>query len=308
MRYLRHYPKFLQTILLMLLIFTLASFSFLLAHVGVTKIFGEQLDSISSLGTINIIHAAQFVQALTSLFTFMLSALLFAYLTHPNPGEYLGLRKPTNYTFTFLVIISILLAVPIFAQIGEWMKLIDFGAGARSSFAEQEKMVKVMMGGTGLSDLFLYLLLFAALPAVGEELLFRGVVMRFAFNSGQNIHFAILFSAAIFSLAHGSVYNFLPIMLAGVLLGYIYYLGSSLWVCIIAHFINNSIAVILLFLGNRKIIPMETVEHSTLPWFGLILILALLFWVFKLMIKNSSPLPQDWNDDFKEEAHFKPNN
>lgn len=301
MRYWRHYPKFLQTILLMLMIYTLTSFSYVLANFGVNKIYGESMDKLSSLATLNLIHAAQFVQGLTSLFTFMLSALLFAYLTHPSPAEYLGLRKFRNINFVFLVIPLMIAAVFVFAQIGDWMQHIDFGKGAKASFEEQQRMMKTMMQGNSRADLILYLLLFALLPALGEELLFRGVVMKFAYNNGQNIHFAILFSAAIFGLAHGSVYNFLPIMLAGVLLGYLYYLSGSIWTSIIAHFLNNAIGVYLLFLGNKGILSKELSEATSIPWYWILLASVLIVFILFLLRKIASPLPIDWNDDFKEE-------
>lgn len=304
MRYWRHYPKFLQTILLMLLIFTLASFSFLIANFGITKIYGltmEAISGVNSNSSSRLIEATQFLQAVTSLFTFLFSALLFAYLCHPKPTEYLGLKKVQNTRFLVLVFPLMVFAVPVFAQIGEWMQQIDFGAGAKSSFEEQQKMMKALMGGISVGNLFLYLLIFAALPALGEEFLFRGIVMRFAYNNAQNIHFAILFSAAIFGLAHGTVYNFLPIMLAGVLLGYIYFYSGSLWLSILAHFLNNALAIVLLFLSNKGIISKEIGEAEGLPWYLMLFALAALLLIFSLLRKNATPLPSDWNDDFKGE-------
>ena len=304
MRYWRHYPKFLQTILLMLLIFTLASFSFLVANFGISKIYGltmEAISGVNSKSSSRLIAATQFLQGITSLFTFLFSALLFAYLCHPKPTEYLGLRKVQNTRFLVLIFPLMVFAVPIFAQIGEWMKQIDFGAGAKSSFEEQQSMMKALMGGISVGNLFLYLFIFAALPALGEEFLFRGIVMRFAYNNGQNIHFAILFSAAIFGLAHGSAYNFLPIMLAGVLLGYIYYFSGSLWLSILAHFLNNALAIVLLFLSNKGLISKEIGEAEGLPWYILIIALAACLLVFSLLRKNATPLAADWNDDFKGE-------
>ena len=102
MRYWRHYPKFLQTILLMLLIFTLASFSFVIANFGINKIYGVTMEAIGGVGpnsSSRLIAATQFLQGITSLFTFLLSALLFAYLCHPKPTEYLGLQKVRDARF-----------------------------------------------------------------------------------------------------------------------------------------------------------------------------------------------------------------
>lgn len=305
MRYWRHYPKFLQTILLMLMIFTMTSFSLVIANFGVTKIFGQTIGGISGLNANSsqqIIAAAQFFQAITSLFTFFISAMLFAYLCHPQPFSYLGLRKIRNAKLIVLTVLLMLAVVPVFSQIGAWIQELDFGKGARASFEEQQAKMQVLMKGTSIKDLVLYLFLFALLPAFGEEMLFRGVVMRFAYNSGQNIHFAILFSAAIFGLAHGNVYHFLPIMLAGVLLGYLYYLSGSLWLSILGHFLNNALAVIFVFMGNNKIVSEQVSQAEGLPWFVLIAALLIFIFAFFLLRKNATPLASDWNDDFKGEA------
>jgi uncharacterized protein len=304
MRYWRHYPKFLQTILLMLLIFTLASFSFVIANFGINKIYGVTMEAIGGVGPNSgsrLIAATQFLQGITSLFTFLLSALLFAYLCHPKPTEYLGLQKVRDARFLIWVLPLMVFVVPLFAQIGEWMQLIDFGAGAKSNFEDQQKMMKALMSGTSIGSLLLYLLVFAVLPALGEEFLFRGIVMRFAYNNTRNFHFAILFSAAIFGLAHGTVYNFLPIMLAGVLLGYIYYFSGSLWPCIVAHFLNNAMAIVLLFLSNKGIVSKELGEAEGLPWLFLLFALSGFLLIFFLLRKNATPLPSDWNDDFRGE-------
>ena len=304
MRYWRHYPKFLQTILLMLLIFTLASFSQVVGSFGITKIFGTTPEAILALNSNSnpeIIASAQFFQALNSIFTFLFSALLFAYLCHPQPFNYLGLRKINNTKLLIWTVLLILVALPVFAQIGSWIQQLDLGKGVKDHFIEQQSKMDALMKGNSISDLILYLTLFAVLPAFGEELLFRGIVMRFAYNNAQNIHFAILFSAGIFALAHGNAYHFLPIMLAGILLGYIYYYNGTIWLSILAHFLNNALSVVLVFLGNRNIIPTEVSKAESSPWYIFIIALAILGFAFFMLRKNSTPLASDWNDDFKGE-------
>ncbi|MES2480070.1 MAG: type II CAAX endopeptidase family protein [Bacteroidota bacterium] len=304
MRYWRHYPKFLQTILLMLLIFTLTSFSLIVGSIGLTKIFGTTVEAISALNSNSspkIIVSAQFFQAINSLFTFLISALLFAYLCHPQPFNYLGFKRINGTKLLIWTVLLILVAVPVFAQIGSWIQQLDLGKGVKAHFIEQQSKMEALMKGSTIGDLLLYLGLFAVLPAFGEELLFRGIVMRFAYNNTQSIHFAILFSAGIFALAHGNAYHFLPIMLAGVLLGYIYYYSGTIWLSILAHFLNNALGVVLVFLGNRNVIPTEVSKADSAPWYVFISALAILGFAFFMLRKNSTPLASDWNDDFKGE-------
>lgn len=297
MRYWRHYPKFLQVVLLMLLI----SFSIAISSFICSKVYGVSLESIPSLANKNIIHAAQLKQAISSLFRFLLSALLFAYLAHPQPKQYLGMHAIRKPNYIFIALLLLFGAVPLINQLSAWIKLIDFGAAIKTAFKEQQKMIQSMMSDTGTGQLLLYLLLFAALPAIGEELMFRGVVMRFAHQSSHNIHYAIVLSALVFGLAHGTLYNFLPISLAGVLLGYLYYWSGSIWVSIIAHFINNAIAILGLYLSNTGIISKELSDAENLPWYVLLISALLFILALQLARKNATPLAAQWSNDFAEQ-------
>lgn len=304
MRYWRHYPKFLQVLLLMLMIFTLASFSSVVAGLLLKPLFGVNLQDLTNVTTASdskLISAAQFVQGLISLFTFLLSALLFSYLTHPAPLSYLGIRAPKRSVQWAIVALLLVSFMPLVNQLGTWLQQIDLGTAAKASLASNQEMTHALMRGTSTGDLFVHLLLFAVLPAIGEEFLFRGVLMRFSYNNSGNIHFAILLSAALFSLAHGSLYNFFPIMLMGILLGYIYYLTGSIWFSVLAHFLNNALAAIGLFMINKHFITEEAGKGENFPWY--ILLTAIVLFVFSLLLlrKNATPLPADWSNDFKEE-------
>jgi membrane protease YdiL (CAAX protease family) len=304
MRYWRHYPKFMQVLLLMLMIFTLASFSNVIAHFTLRSFFGLSADALQDIGaqsSSRVIAAAQYVQALLSLFTFLLSALLFAYLTHPRPLAYLGLRTPGRPVQVPLAVLLLLAAMPLVNQLGHWLQQIDFGSDAKTSYERGQEVIHAMMKGSSAGDLLIHLLLFAALPALGEEFLFRGVIMRLSYNNSKNIHFAVFISAAIFGIAHGSVYNYFPIMLMGILLGYIYYFSGSIWLSVLVHFLNNGLAALGLFLVNKGIVTAETGEAEQFSWYVLLICAVAFGFLFSLLRKQASPLPADWSDDFKGE-------
>ncbi|MFN9583214.1 MAG: type II CAAX prenyl endopeptidase Rce1 family protein [Bacteroidota bacterium] len=95
--------------------------------------------------------------------------------------------------------------------------------------------------------LLLNLLLVAILPAICEELLFRGALMHFLLQCFYQKHLAIWFSAILFSLFHAQFYGFVPRMLLGVLLGYMVWYSGSIWPAMVIHFINNAIATLASF-------------------------------------------------------------
>ena len=304
MRYWRYYPRFLQLLLLMLLLFTLFACTSVVLGVVLKPLFGfdlravlqVQMDSPSALK-----HAFIFAQGLANVFHFLLAALLFAQLSHPQPLSYLGLNKVQKPLQVALVFGLMLSFIPAMNQLGIWLQHLDWGAQAKLNYDKTQQQLASVMSEHNIAHLLLYLFTFALLPALGEELLFRGVIMRYSYHNAKNIHLAVLFSAAIFAMAHQSPFNFLPIMLAGILLGYIYYYTGSIWLSILAHFVNNAFAVLALFYS--KGIADEQKVHQEQSFIYLLVVVSLILFsaLFYLLRKNANPLPKDWSDDFKDE-------
>lgn len=90
----------------------------------------------------------------------------------------------------------------------------------------------------------LSILCVALVPAICEELFFRAGVQNLLQRWFKNPHAAVWVTAALFSLAHGELFAFLPRFLLGALLGYLYVYGRSLLVNVLAHFANNAIVVV----------------------------------------------------------------
>jgi len=84
----------------------------------------------------------------------------------------------------------------------------------------------------------------ALLPAVGEELMFRGVFMKL-FSKQSNHHNGIALSAFLFAIIHFNLTNFFYYFILGVILGYAYYWGKNILFPIIIHFINNALVVLV---------------------------------------------------------------
>ena len=143
-------------------------------------------------------------------------------------------------------------------SVNEMMKLPEFLKGMedwmKSAEEEAAKLTEVFMKMPTLSAFLFNLLMIALLPAIGEELLFRGRLQRLLKEWLKNIHVAIFISAFLFSALHMQFYGFLPRMFLGVLFGYLFYWSGSLWVPVCAHFINNGAAVIVAYLGQRGIL------------------------------------------------------
>lgn len=93
----------------------------------------------------------------------------------------------------------------------------------------------------------------AFFPALFEEVFFRGALQNLLVRWWKAPLLAIVVTSFIFSFIHLSVYLFISRALLGFILGLLYYRTKNIWVNVIAHFLNNVIAVTQLFvMSNQK--------------------------------------------------------
>lgn len=90
----------------------------------------------------------------------------------------------------------------------------------------------------------------AVLPAVLEELLFRGAILQGARGFGDG--FAVFVSALSFALCHTTIPQLLPALLAGLLFGFFTLQSGSLWVTIFIHCCYNLLAVAVELAGTLR--------------------------------------------------------
>ena len=88
------------------------------------------------------------------------------------------------------------------------------------------------------------LIVMAAMPAIFEELAFRGFILSGLRRLGHKWR-AIIYSAVFFGLTHMILQQALPACLVGVVIGYVAVQSESLWPCIVFHFVYNSLAMMV---------------------------------------------------------------
>jgi len=93
-------------------------------------------------------------------------------------------------------------------------------------------------------DIVINVIIIAAIPAVCEEICFRGALQRILIQCFNSPWAGIIFTGAFFSAFHLQFQGFLPRMFMGILLGAAYWYSGSLWVSILAHFFTNAAQVI----------------------------------------------------------------
>ena len=150
-------------------------------------------------------------------------------------------------------------------------------------------MVGEMLSLTNPADLLLQIFVVALVPAVCEELFFRGALQQLLQEWFRNAHVAVIVASLIFSLVHGDIYGFVPRFFLGVLLGYLFLQSGSLLVNVCAHFFNNALIVVLFFLYNKGEISTSPDIPLQMSWFTTLVCTLSAVALFALYFAKKSP-------------------
>ena len=173
-----------------------------------------------------------------------------------------------------LTVLVTIIFMPANAIVIDWNQHVEFPAfmsefeaWAQTKEAQLAEASQMMTQLDHFGEFLLGLLVVALIPAIGEELLFRGVIQRQLQHYGINAHVAIWFSAIFFSLFHLQFYGFVPRMLLGALFGYLFYWSDNLRLAMLAHFVNNGFTLTLLYLYQLESIEFNVEEPQSPSWF-----------------------------------------
>jgi len=246
---------------------------------------------------INMLRGMQAVQFFS---LFVVPTFICSWLFSSNHKKYLGLKAPTHTGYILAGVGVMLIAIPFTGLLGELNRNIPFPKGMASWMHEQEvdaaRTIQALLSRHTPGDLLLNLLCVAGFAAVGEELLFRGVVQRILIKLFKSPFVGILVSAALFSAMHMQFYGFFPRLALGILLGLIFWYSGSLWIAMLAHFVYDAVLIILAY--NN---PSMLAEENSLPIKNLILagsisflfVMMLLIWMRKKTVTTYASVYAD---------------
>jgi membrane protease YdiL (CAAX protease family) len=175
--------------------------------------------------------------------------------------------------------------------------LSDFEIWMLESEKENEAIINAFVHTDNWFDWTFSFFLMAALPAVGEEIIFRGTLQKLLFEKLKNQHLAIWITAILFSAVHFQFFSFLPRVVIGAGLGYLFAYTGNLRLSIAAHFANNAFALIMIKLTDLQLTSLNPDEWGSgdYMWVELLVSLALftfLFFILKRSLKTVSSLKQ----------------
>ena len=223
-------------------------------------------------------------QALQAIGLFIVPPFVVAYLWSDWPLEWLhivdirksktpycahclwGPRTVESRKTGRLVLLSIgimLTALPLINLLVSWneqIRLPESLSGLEQLMQQLEAQANALLqqfltyGNGAWWVLLINLLVLAVLPAIGEELTFRGVLQWLLVSRESRVesreHVAVWVTAFIFSFIHFQFYGFIPRLLLGALLGYVLLWSGNIRYSMIMHGTNNALSVLLFYLGT----------------------------------------------------------
>ena len=251
----------------------------------------------------SILSASKILQAVSTVSLFLVPSLVFAYLSDKQPMRYAGFREPIPSAYYILSVLLILSCFPMVSWLNEMNQQIHLPAGMeatekmlRDAEAKSNDFLKRFLDMKTPGDLAVMLVVLAVLPAIAEELFFRGILQRIFIQMSRRPWIGIIITAIVFSALHGQFLGFIPRVVLGILLGALYWYSGSLYPGIIAHFLNNAIQVVAVYfypemLEKEPEFTVGLVAGSTL------LVILITWWMAKIS-QTSYAEVYDTDDDF----------
>ncbi len=191
------------------------------------------------------VAAMKLIQALSSILIFLLPAVAFALITfRSRPLFFLGLKPASRPQMLTLAIICMLAAFPFVFWLGELNRAIPLPEWMSGLEADASRQMQAFLKADGMGDVLINVLVIALLPAICEEICFRGALQRIMIHLARHPWIGIVVTSILFSAFHLQFQGFLPRMFLGMLLGAIYWYSGSLWPSIAAHFVTNAVQVV----------------------------------------------------------------
>ncbi len=232
----------------------------------------NKIATITDISNPDNIDFLKYFQVVQSIGLFIVPPIILAWLFMGNVIKYLQLHKSPGLASILLVVlltVSISPAINLLGEINSKMAFPEWMSGIedwmRNSEENAAQLTEAFLDVTTIKGLFFNLFMIAFLPAIGEEFLFRGVIQKIFIKWTKNSHLGIWIAAILFSALHLQFYGFLPRMILGVLFGYMLVWSGSMWLPIIAHFINNGVAVAAMWMVKQGRIDPSVEELGATP-------------------------------------------
>ncbi len=227
---------------------------------GVNVIHNPEL--LQNYQNADIIKVLKFFQLIQSIGLFVLPPFIISFFYYHSIKEFLRFNRIKSFYYVLLSIVIVLSFIPftnLLSYINNQLVLPDWLSSVenwmRTSEENANTLTRLFLQANTTTDFIYNIFLIALVPAIGEELLFRGVFQRIFTEWFKSYHWGIFISAILFSFIHFQFFGFVPRVFLGVVFGYLLEFSGTIFLPILAHFINNLTGVIIAyFISTESII------------------------------------------------------
>ena len=270
-----------------------ASVSALIGQLTKVQIGVMNFEGLSKAKTNEVAWVYRLIVFSQHLFAFILPALLAMRLYKQQEGDvFFNFSPKFNLNAALIGVFILMCSYPLVQFSSEVNKMIPLPDVLRNMEDQTAKLVSLMLNNDSILVLLVNVFLIALIPAIGEELIFRGFFFFFLKKLIFHKHVTVWLTAIIFSAIHIQFEGFFPRMILGLVLGYLMMWSGNIIYPMIAHFTNNAVQVILQYTVRNDATRLEKMDNYNVPiWLviGSVVVLALSTHLFqKYFIKNKA--------------------
>ena len=211
------------------------------------------------------IYAHKALAFFDQLGTFLVPSVIFLFLLKTFSLYYKTPNK-SDLTKCLLYFIVLLGVAQLFLLISTYVGYDFLPIEIKNFLKEQQdfntRIQEGFISKTFRSFLFNIVLL-SILPALGEELFFRGILQKICIGIFKNNFAGIGVTSFVFGMLHFQIENLLSIIFASILLGLIYDYSKNILLTILLHFGFNFFSLI-----SMQGVKMELISENNLEFFS----------------------------------------
>ncbi|MBS1734263.1 MAG: CPBP family intramembrane metalloprotease [Bacteroidetes bacterium] len=237
---------------------------------------------------------ARLAQVVGTLCLLFIPAVGYSLITNGKSSFWLGFNKYINAQQVLIGFGIIFFANMLAAPLEDISKMIiahlpRLDAMAKELEKAYNDQVVALSNLKSWPEYIMAIFIMAFFPALFEEVFFRGTVQNLLVKWWRMPLLGILVTSLVFSLIHMSAYLFLSRAVLGFALGLLYFKTKNIWVNVIAHFLNNAIAVTQLFIMSRQQTSISPDKlDPKVPWWTGIIAILVLYLLFRALDKHSA--------------------
>ncbi len=282
----------LLILMVLILVVLLGSLAGGLIVQGVSYVQGLDLREVTQNANkespLRIRNFLRFINMVSHFMTFTVPPFVVIYFFYKRKTlQYFELNRRPLLSNISMALLFMVVAFPL-TQLTYWLnQQVNLPEWAMEMETSASGLLESVLRMDSLPELLFNLLVVAVLPAFGEELLFRGVVQKQIERISSSAFAAVWITAFLFSAIHMQFAGFLPRMLLGAMLGYLFVWTRNLWIPIAGHFIFNSSQVVAQYFLDSDIQPEEAPQGDATIWISGIFSLAIVV-VLGFYIRNAN--------------------